>query len=207
MARRTKEEAEQTRKDIALAALEVFCEKGYSKTTFDEIAKRINLTKGAVYWHFRNKADILTAIIRKAFEITRKEIEQRIPNKVDSIRVIQQYLKEEIALIKKSKIFHQFLFFVIYQMEWSEAILNKVSSEIKDIENFNGDFIKQALINAKESGEISADIDIEETRIMITCLWQGIIKQAIDPKADSSRIEKLIDTSFDILIKGMQEGR
>ena len=201
MARRTKEEAEQTRKDIALAALEVFCEKGYSKTTFDEIAKRINLTKGAVYWHFRNKADILTAIIRKAFEITRKEIEQRIPNKVDSIRVIQQYLKEE------SKIFHQFLFFVIYQMEWSEAILNKVSSEIKDIENFNGDFIKQALINAKESGEISADIDIEETRIMITCLWQGIIKQAVDPKADSSRIEKLIDTSFDILIKGMQEGR
>lgn len=207
MARRTKEEAEQTRKAIALAALEVFCEKGYSKATFDEIAKRINLTKGAVYWHFRNKADILTAIIRKAFEITRKEIEQRIPTKVDSIRVIQQYLKEEISLIRKSKIFHQFLFFVIYQMEWSEAILNKVSSEIKDIENFNGDFIKQALINAKESGEISADIDIEETRVIITCLWQGIIKQAVDPTSDSKQIENLVDTSFDILIKGMQKER
>ena len=44
MARRTKEDAEQTRKEILITALDVFCEKGYSRTTFDEIAKRINLT-------------------------------------------------------------------------------------------------------------------------------------------------------------------
>ena len=71
MARRTKEEAEATKKAISIATLEIFCEKGYSRTTFDEIAKRINLTKGAVYWHFRNKADILSEIIRKTFEITK----------------------------------------------------------------------------------------------------------------------------------------
>ena len=70
MARRTKEEAEETKKAICLAALDIFCEKGYSRTTFDEIAKRINLTKGAIYWHFRNKADILTEIIRKGFTIS-----------------------------------------------------------------------------------------------------------------------------------------
>lgn len=45
MARRTKEEAEQTRIEILRSALDIFCEKGYSRTTFDEIAKRINLTK------------------------------------------------------------------------------------------------------------------------------------------------------------------
>ena len=76
MARRTKEEAEETKKAILLAALEIFCEKGYSRTTFDEIAKRINLTKGAIYWHFRNKADILTEIIRKGFLLTHKTIDE-----------------------------------------------------------------------------------------------------------------------------------
>ena len=42
--RRTKEDAEKTRKAILASAMDIFCEKGYSKTTFDEIAKRINLT-------------------------------------------------------------------------------------------------------------------------------------------------------------------
>lgn len=61
--KKTKEEAEATRQAILQSALNTFCEKGYSKTTFDEIAKRINLTKGAVYWHFRNKPDVIAALI------------------------------------------------------------------------------------------------------------------------------------------------
>ena len=40
MARRTKEEAQHTRETILTAALDTFCEKGYSRTTFDEIAKK-----------------------------------------------------------------------------------------------------------------------------------------------------------------------
>ena len=63
--RKTKEEAEATRQAILQSAMDTFYEKGYSKTTFDEIAKRINLTKGAVYWHFRNKPDLIAAIINE----------------------------------------------------------------------------------------------------------------------------------------------
>ena len=65
MARRTKEEAEQTKQAILGSALELLYEKGFSRTTFDEVAKRINLTKGAVYWHFRNKADLLAELMRQ----------------------------------------------------------------------------------------------------------------------------------------------
>ena len=59
MVRKTKEDTEQTRLAIMEAALQTFYEKGFSRTTFDEIAKRIDMTKGAVYWHFRNKADVI----------------------------------------------------------------------------------------------------------------------------------------------------
>ena len=74
MARRTKEEAEQTREAVLKSALDIFYEKGFSRTTFDEVAKRINLTKGAVYWHFRNKADLnknLTSNIVKLTPVIR----------------------------------------------------------------------------------------------------------------------------------------
>ena len=59
MARKTKEDSEQTRRAILDSAMQVLYEKGYSRTTFDEIAARINLTKGAVYWHFKSKTDLI----------------------------------------------------------------------------------------------------------------------------------------------------
>ena len=80
MARRTKEEAEQTRKDILQAALNMFCEKGYTRTTLDDIAKSINLTKGAVYWYFRNKPDILMALIQEDFKNTQEKLDTNNPN-------------------------------------------------------------------------------------------------------------------------------
>ena len=74
MARKSKEEAEKTRQAVIEAALDVFSEKGYVKATFDEIAARAGFTKGAVYWYFRNKADLVSALISEYMERKRSEI-------------------------------------------------------------------------------------------------------------------------------------
>ena len=52
MARRRKEDAEKTRRKILASALSLFVKKGYERTTFNDIAARLKMTKGAVYWHF-----------------------------------------------------------------------------------------------------------------------------------------------------------
>ncbi len=53
--RKTKEEAQQTRSNLLNAALNVFYERGVSKVSLDEIAKTAGVTRGALYWHFKNK--------------------------------------------------------------------------------------------------------------------------------------------------------
>ncbi len=62
MARKTKEEAQETREAIINAAIDVFYEHGVSKSSLEEIAEAAGVTRGAVYWHFKNKADIFSAI-------------------------------------------------------------------------------------------------------------------------------------------------
>ena len=64
--RRTKAEAEQTRDSIIAAAITVFSERGFSRATFDEIARTAGVTRGAIYWHFRNKLEIFDALERRA---------------------------------------------------------------------------------------------------------------------------------------------
>jgi len=59
VARRTKEEAEKTRSAILDAAEKVFMEAGVSRASLHQIALAAGVTRGAVYWHFRDKLALI----------------------------------------------------------------------------------------------------------------------------------------------------
>src|SRR5690606_1835351 len=63
MARRTKEEAQATRIALLDAAEAVFQQRGVSRTTLADIAHAAGVTRGALYWHFKDKADIFNAML------------------------------------------------------------------------------------------------------------------------------------------------
>lgn len=65
MARRTKEEARETRNLLLDTAELVFNEKGVSRTSLAEIAEAAGLTRGAIYWHFKNKLDLFNAMMER----------------------------------------------------------------------------------------------------------------------------------------------
>jgi TetR/AcrR family acrAB operon transcriptional repressor len=66
MARRTKADAAITRGQVLDAAEQAFREHGVASTTLAEVARAAGVTRGAVYWHFRDKADLLGALCERA---------------------------------------------------------------------------------------------------------------------------------------------
>jgi AcrR family transcriptional regulator len=52
-----------TRRRIQDVALALFAEHGYEKTSLREIAEHLDVTKAALYYHFKTKEDILSSII------------------------------------------------------------------------------------------------------------------------------------------------
>lgn len=71
MVRRTKAEAAATREALLDAAEEVFLERGVANASLDLISRRAGVTRGALYWHFRNKGDLFRAMldrVRMPFE-------------------------------------------------------------------------------------------------------------------------------------------
>ena len=63
MARKTKEEAQETRNRILDAAEAVFHEHGVAHASLDRIAQAAGVTRGAIYWHFKDKADLFEAMM------------------------------------------------------------------------------------------------------------------------------------------------
>jgi len=66
MARRTKEEALQTRSALLDAAELVFDARGVAGSSLQEVAETASVTRGAVYWHFSNKVDLFNAMMDRA---------------------------------------------------------------------------------------------------------------------------------------------
>ena len=65
MARRTKEEAQLTRDRILDAAELEFQRHGVSRTSLQNIARAAGVTRGAIYWHFADKADLFDAMLKR----------------------------------------------------------------------------------------------------------------------------------------------
>lgn len=88
--RKTKEEAEKTRRDILDAARRVFHQHGVVRSSLDKIAKEAGVTRGAVYWHFKNKAEVFFAMREEVFEpmVARTDallLSDRFSNPLDAI--------------------------------------------------------------------------------------------------------------------------
>jgi TetR/AcrR family transcriptional regulator, acrAB operon repressor len=63
MARRSKEDALATRNALLDAAERVFLAKGVAGTSLNDIAQAAGTTRGAIYWHFEDKADLFNAMM------------------------------------------------------------------------------------------------------------------------------------------------
>jgi TetR/AcrR family acrAB operon transcriptional repressor len=62
MARKTKLQACETRLQIIDAARTVFHQWGVSRSSLDRVAREAGLTRGAIYWHFKDKAELFLAV-------------------------------------------------------------------------------------------------------------------------------------------------
>lgn len=65
MVRRTKADAEVTRSRLLDAAEHLFQVRGVSRTSLGDIATAAGTTRGAIYWHFKDKADLFNAMMER----------------------------------------------------------------------------------------------------------------------------------------------
>src|SRR5437588_2274590 len=63
--RAARAEGREARDELLTAALRVFARRGYREAGVDEIAAEAGYSKGALYWHFPGKEELLTALLEE----------------------------------------------------------------------------------------------------------------------------------------------
>lgn len=94
------EQTRQRKKEAVLtAAARLFCENGYDRTSLDDVAKALNVSKRTLYYYVKNKEEILFLCHRAALNDIEKVIEKKIKKDAKPLDKIQIFFKEYARLI------------------------------------------------------------------------------------------------------------
>ena len=198
------------REDIINAAQFLFLEKGFDKTTVDEIAKYIGISKGSIYLDFKNKEEIYVAIVEQSAIALLEQIENDLRQAhAPYLNAIRQFLKTH-PIVVFDKAVCQISSYVAL-IHTSYEIKKKLQHIIQKIHNSMGFLLEKAAKN----GEIRTFDDYNKLAYLINTAFKGFyppyeLKYSIEYRTDLSKEEiRLLlqeDVSFvtEIILSGLQ---
>lgn len=199
MARRTKAEADETRTKLLDAAEEVFFEKGVSRTSLGDIAQRAGATRGAVYWHFKDKMDVFVSMLGRIclpFEEICDDRYGDLPP-LERIRQSIQCVFESLDDERRRRVFETALFKMEYVGELADVRLQHITSSCFAREKFARDLAATA---AGQS--VRLPISPEEAAIGLHSLFVGLIHGWVLTEGAFSLVE-VGSMSVDVYLTGL----
>ena len=204
MGRRTKDEAAKTRESIMEAAIDVFIEKGVSRTSLQDIAKACGVTRGAVYHHFENKF----ALLMELLESVRNPVdaiwdEMAAASEGDPLETLQSCIATTFGHMlrdEKGIRIHKLLFFRCEYNQDLEKLMDWESNRVAFILTN----IEQLYTQAADKGLLKADVPPElaayATFSLMVGLYQNFLKYGC--KCD---IEKSHRFAIESLLNGIRK--
>lgn len=206
MARKTKAECEETRERLLDAAEEVFLEKGLSCTSIEAIARRAGMTRGAFYWHFRDKAELFDAMVGRVRPPLSEIAEQLAGGSDDDpLEVVRSLCRSGLEQLAADPRHRRVYTILLHRCEQT----NQSDSAVKRQEEVNRDVVRlleEHFTRASEKGVLNRRVSARAAAWALHAYMTGVFSrylydpEAFDPGAQS---DELMSLFFD----GLREHR
>lgn len=203
MVRRTKDEALATRNRILDVAERVFSERGVSRTSLADIAKTAGVTRGAIYWHFTDKADLFCSMVARVtmpMESAPCQIDHhRAPDPLASIRAAM------IAILQRTsgdpqarRVFH----IVFHKCEYVDE-MKAVWKRFSEMQSDCVSRVDAGLRKAVSRGDLPRGIDTRRAAVGLHALVDGLIGNWVkDP--DYTPLAREAEHLIDLFLNGLR---
>lgn len=182
MPKRTKAEAEATREALLDAAEIIFLERGVSKTSLEQIARQAGMTRGAVYWHFKNKSDLFHAMLERVKMPLRQLLDdvedaERPHAPLESLRLASLHALERLQRPRSRRV-HTILF---HRCE-SSSDIDMLDLQDRLAQNCY-DTMVERFQEARRTGTLIESIEPEIACRMLMSMFGGLMHDwLLDPK-------------------------
>ncbi len=202
---RKQRERERRRQQIIVAAKRVFSEKGYSKSTMEDIAREAELSPGTLYLYFKNKDELYASLSLRILQYLNIRLED-----VKKEKDIE--LRQKIAAIKEALFdvyqFDPMILINMFHLQSSETLKNLSSPLLENITELsrNSLAILAEIFKGDNGQDILASHHPTAIADIVWSLFTGVIlweesKRMIDNEKDF--LKQTLDVAFEIFARGI----
>jgi TetR/AcrR family acrAB operon transcriptional repressor len=202
MVRRTKEEALTTRLTILDAAECVFHEKGVAHASLEDIAAAAKVTRGAIYWHFKDKAELFDAMMARVMLPVEAITEGAEGGaNADPLSVLRRTAIDVLLRTARDAKTRRVFDIAYHKCEYVGDAAGVRERHIASQRECMGT-IEEGFRASVKSGQLPASIDPKVAAIGAMSLVSGLIANwVLAPRSFS--LEKHAETLIDIYFRGL----
>ena len=175
--RKTPKEAAKTRLKVIDAALKLFSQYGYSSTTLNMIASESGMSRGPIYWHFKNKDDLFEAVLAFSQEPLDQLIASAADDSQDPLDRLDAFVAGWLDLLITNRRHRQSFEILINKTELTQRLAATVKRERRltraIIDRFDALIVAARAAGRLPDGELSDKLALQlYTYLMgITQTW------------------------------------
>jgi len=204
--RRREREKEQRRNAILRAARREFFEKGFRSVTVDTIARRAELSKGAIYLYFKSKEEIYAQILLRDIDKFHDRVETLLDTSKSASDNLRQFAEVYAAFFLSDR--ELFRIFMNFMLQHNPVNFTpKINDHIVKSTNQTVSIIEQILQMGIERGEFPRALDIRICRNSLWGLLNGIIALHLFAGREETREERVrnqVRGGIDVFIGGLR---
>jgi len=172
--RKTAKDAEKTRLAILDAAARIFARDGFDAATLEAIGREANLTRGAIYWHFKDKQDLFEQIVGRDDELLHRLIAEALAGDTPPFGKLRRLLETVLDNFYDNEPFRQQIILTWYRLNAAQ-FPPVMTAKSAFVQNFLA-LMEDLLVKAKGEGELALDVDTRQAALHLSCLINGLYR-------------------------------
>lgn len=175
--RRTKAEAEQTRRTIKDTARRLFAERGVSRTSLESIAQAAGLSRGAIYWHFANKIELFNDLREDALAPLFRNVGETLQAGLsgDSLLAVEEALLQVLRALEQDAGIRDTFSLISLKCEYVGEFRSVLTGVLPSTQEWVGR-IRQAYGAARQAGCLRPGLEPECLALETQAFLFGLIR-------------------------------
>ncbi len=177
-----RQQSERTRAALIEAATALLLDKGYEGTTLALLAKRVRMTKGAIYHHFADKEALLRAVIEHVRRRWKREVGAHIPQAGGALERLGALFEHQAHLIDADPSLCLLVTGLTLQ---SRSLGRELTATVEGMTADLARLVRGILADGQRAGAVRTDVDAEAlAQWVVTILKAVSCSRAGDPSGD-----------------------
>lgn len=194
--------SENGRRDLMNIAIDCFARHGYHATSIDRIAKAAGLTKGAIYYHFKDKEDLLFEAVTTRVS----QFERRVGSDILPVRDATAALRQVTAVCLEHATKSNHRRFIVTLMVEALDTNARLSAQFREMMHRFRAFLRSIIAVGQREGTFRSDVDASTAAAVYAAAVMGAeIEYYQDPEATD--LANILETFLDQYVGWLSKPR